>query len=323
MTESAQSAWAKAFASIDVQRIFCWESEYAGNAVAFLQKERNEVNQVELNVLPMKSNGVVDLKALEDGLKSSSRSALIALTHVQTNSSIIQPAAAVGGLARKYNAIFLLDACQSIGQLPVDLSSIGCDFACATGRKWLRGPRGTGLLYARKAILDDHRIKEPVMIDHVSASWTASRSYELRSGARRFEMWEYSPALHAGLAAALDGCRNVGPEVIFERACRLADLLRERLRQIPGLRIADGSAEAPNRCAIVTFEASALGVSAEFIKDRLTQRRITSSVAPASHTFNDQAWSGPPTLRLSPSYYNTEEEIEIAAQAVAEILKRT
>ena len=95
MTESAQSAWAKAFASIDVQRIFCWESEYAGNAVAFLQKERNEVNQVELNVLPMKSNGVVDLKALEDGLKSSSRSALIALTHVQTNSSIIQPAAAV------------------------------------------------------------------------------------------------------------------------------------------------------------------------------------------------------------------------------------
>ena len=320
MTESAQSAWAKAFASIEVDQIFCWESEYAGNAVAFLQSERRGV---ELKVLPMRANGVVDLEALEDGLSSSEKSTLIALTHVQTNSSIIQPAAAVGRLARKHGAIFLLDACQSIGQMPVNLSSIGCDFACATGRKWLRGPRGTGILYARKAILEDHRIKEPVMIDHVSASWTASRSYQVNGGARRFEMWEYSPALHAGLAAALDGCRSVGPEIIFERACELADLLRQCLLKIPGLRIADGSADAPNRCAIVTFEASALGVTADFIKDGLTQRRITSSVAPAFHTFNDQAWTGPSTLRLSPSYYNTEEEIEIAAQAVQEILKRT
>ena len=131
---------------------------------------------VHLHVLPMQSDGVVDLQSLQDGLSSlpSSARSLVALTHVQTNSSIIQPAAAVGEIAQKFKAIFLLDTCQSIGQIPVDIRSLRCDFACATGRKWLRGPRGTGFLYAKASTLakTDGLVGEPAMIDHVAVTWS-------------------------------------------------------------------------------------------------------------------------------------------------------
>ena len=344
LTESAQSAWARAFASLDFQpndHIFCWESEYAGNAVAFIQAAKKGV---QLHVLPMQSDGVVDLESLEKSLQSMSSSsrALVALTHIQTNSSIVQPAFAVGEIAKKHNAIFLLDTCQSIGQLPVNVRSLGCDFACGTGRKWLRGPRGTGFLYARKAVLPqtnqrgglDHPsfassdlVGEPAMIDHVSASWKSSNHYELSAGARRFEMWESSPALQSGLAAAIDACRTLGPDRIWKRASFLAKMLREELQRIPGVRCRDApkSAAAATRtvvqCAIVTFEASELGIASEDIKAALTERRIAVSVAPAFHTFVDNAWKLPSTVRLSPSYYNTQEDIHAVVQAIREILE--
>ena len=347
LTESAQSAWAKAFTSLAFRpgdHIFCWASEYAGNAVAFVQAAKKGV---QLKVLPMRPDGVVDIESLEKALESmpSSSRALVALTHIQTNSSVVQPAAAVGEIAKKHKAIFLLDTCQSIGQLPVNLRALGCDFACGTGRKWLRGPRGTGLLYARKSVLpqtdpqtgalryevsdvseghpsssSSDLVGEPAMIDHVSASWKRSDHYELSAGARRFEMWESSPALHCGLAVAIDACRTIGPERIFQRASFLAELLRDELRQNPGVTFGDAPASAA-RCAIVTFEASQLGITADEIKQALTQRRIAVSVAPPFHTFDDSAWNSPATVRLSPSYYNTEEEIHAAAETVRDILK--
>ncbi|CAK9044669.1 unnamed protein product [Durusdinium trenchii] len=336
LTESAQSAWAKAFGCLDFRpgdRIFCWASEYAGNAVAFLQAKKKGA---QLKILPMQADGTVDVQSLCRELESPSSSrSVVALTHVQTNSSIIQPAARVGEIAKRFNAIFLLDTCQSIGQLPVDVRSLNCDFACGTGRKWLRGPRGTGILYARKSALPmskDGRLEhsdsvyklvgEPLMIDHVAVSWTSSETYQLSPGARRFEMWESSPALHAGLAAAIDVCKSIEPYRIWKRSSFLAELLRQNLRQIPGLRIRDAPEEfAGQRCAIVTFEASQLGIASEFIKDVLAQRRITSSVAPPFHTFNEQEWARPSTLRLSPSYYNTEDEVYTVANAIREIVQ--
>eukprot|EP00438_Fugacium_kawagutii_P031937 Skav201878 [mRNA] locus=scaffold550:118362:119432:- [translate_table: standard] len=338
--ESAQSAWAKAFSSLAFRpgdHIFCWASEYAGNAVAFVQAAKAGV---VLQVLPIRPDGIVDLESLRralDAMPSSSR-ALVALTHVQTNSSIVQPAAAVAEIAQKYRAIFLLDTCQSIGQLPVNVRALGCDFACGTGRKWLRGPRGTGLLYARKSVLPQTNpmdgglvhpasdlLGEPAMIDHVSASWQRSHHYELSAGARRFEMWESSPALHSGLAVAIDACRSIGPERIWKRSSFLAKLLREELGCKPGVTLRDAPASfvegtlGAARCAIVTFEAAEL--TADEIKRALTQRRVAVSVAPAFHTFDDAARKLPSTVRLSPSYYNTEDEIRAVVETIGEILQ--
>jgi selenocysteine lyase/cysteine desulfurase len=165
--------------------------EYAGNAVAFLQLGAR--TGVSVEVIPMREDGIVDLCKLEQTLQTPPAGAhgrvVVALTHVNTNSSIVQPAATVGALCSKYEALYLLDACQSIGQLPVDVQAIGCDFACGTGRKWLRGPRGTGFLYARKETINRSGryslVGEPPMVDHTSAHWISPFAYELAPDARR------------------------------------------------------------------------------------------------------------------------------------------
>ena len=344
LTESAQAAWAKAFYSLDFQegdRIFCWESEYAGNAVAFLQAARQ--HKLELEILPMRTDGIVDVAALDVALKSMPASArsVVALTHIQTNSSIVQPAASVGELARKHGAVFLLDACQSIGQIPVNVRSLSCDFACGTGRKWLRGPRGTGFLYARAAALpqslpggairksDRELVGEPAMIDHVSVRWTQRHAYDLTSSAQRYEMWESAPALHVGLKEALMLCSRLGPQQIGQRASHLARSLRQRLACMQGIRCCDApesfseDAESPDikRCGIVTFQAFPdLRVTSEFIKDALAEQRIAVSVSPSSHTFNDADWSQPSTVRISPSYYNNESEVDAVARTIQSII---
>ncbi|CAE7597585.1 csd [Symbiodinium natans] len=333
LTESAQSAWAKAFYSFSFRegdRIFCWASEYAGNAVAFLQAAKRHA---KLEVLPMRPDGIVDLDALEAALKSlpETARAVVALTHIQTNSSVVQPAAAVGKLAREHGAVFILDACQSIGQIPVDVRSLLCDFACATGRKWLRGPRGTGFLYARASALNHASglVGEPPMIDHVSARWTQSHVYKLAPDARRYEMWETSPALHMGLKKALELCEHVGPQHIQRKSTGLAAALRQKLASIKGVRCCDAPAsleeaqvEGVSRCAIVTFEAfSDLGITSEAIKGALAKQRIAVSVSPPFHTFNDEDWRQPSVVRVSPSYYNDESEVDVLAQKIKGIIE--
>mmetsp|Transcript_52423 Transcript_52423/g.122309 ORF Transcript_52423/g.122309 Transcript_52423/m.122309 type:complete len:464 (+) Transcript_52423:183-1574(+) len=338
LTESAQSAWARAFYSLqfrDGDRIFCWTSEYAGNAVAFLQAARQ--NQVKLEILPMRRDGLVDVDALRNALASMPKTsrALVALTHIQTNSSIVQPAELVGSIAREHGAVFLLDACQSIGQVPVNVRALNCDFACGTGRKWLRGPRGTGVLYARASALPQSAasafefIGEPPMIDHVSVQWTSRHTYRLRSDAGRYEMWEFSPALREGLGAALKVCLDIGPQRISDRANYLANRLRTQLAAINGLHLCDApepfertTLHGVSQCAIVCFEMfSSHGIAADFIKEALAGHRIAVSVSPPSHTFNDGDWNRPSTVRLSPSYYNEETEIEIVVQKIREIIE--
>ena len=235
--------------------------------------------------------------------------------------------------------VFLLDACQSVGQIPIDVRAVSCDFACGTGRKWLRGPRGTGFLYARSAVLPQSTphglqrselelVGEPSMIDHVSVSWTQRSAYKLSPNARRYEMWESPPALHAGLKEALALCIRMDPQHIAQKASYLAVLLRRGLASIDGIRCCDAPEqfnEAINdgisRCAIVTFEAfSNLGITSEFVRDALAERRIAVSLSPPSHTFNDEEWCLPSTVRLSPSYYNDESEVDAVIQAIQEIV---
>eukprot|EP00933_Yihiella_yeosuensis_P051074 TRINITY_DN48918_c0_g1_i1.p1 TRINITY_DN48918_c0_g1~~TRINITY_DN48918_c0_g1_i1.p1 ORF type:complete len:485 (+),score=97.59 TRINITY_DN48918_c0_g1_i1:61-1515(+) len=346
-TDSAQQAWARAFYSLDFRdgdHILCWSSDYAGNAVAFLQAKKRTPG-IKLQVLPMREDGIADVAALKAALEElpSGVRSLVALTHINTDSSIVQPAVEVGALAKAHGAVFLLDTCQSVGQIPVNVRAIGCDFACGTGRKWLRGPRGTGFLYARKGALPSAvpprggnpegqaLIGEPAMIDHVSVNWTSQLTYELAPGAQRFEMWESAEASKAALAAAVDFCQEVGPERIIELARALAKELRKRLAEISGITLrdappafneSDAIAAGAGQCAIVTFEAeSKLGITADEIKNALAERKIAVTVAPSFHTFDDKSWKRPSVVRLSPTYFNTESEISVVVDAVGEILR--
>ena len=219
--------------------------------------------------------------------------------------------AAVGRVAREAGIPYLLDACQSVGQMPIDVEKIGCDFLSTTGRKFLRAPRGTGFLYVRGAWAE--RLHPPVM-DLGGADWTRLDGYQLKSGARRFETWEASHALQLGLGRAIDYALEIGLEGAWRRISRLALGLRERLGALPGVQLHD---LGETRCGIVSF--SIAGAPPEQVKAELAQRGIHVELSFVEDTRLDLETRGLTSfLRASVHYYNTEEEIDRPVGAVAE-----
>jgi cysteine desulfurase / selenocysteine lyase len=278
-------------------RILTAMAEYASNYIAFLQVARKTGAKVE--PVPNDEHGQLSIEVLREMVDERVR--LIAITHVPTNGGLVNPAAEVGEVAREAGVLYLLDACQSIGQVPLDVGTIGCDMLSATGRKYLRGPRGTGFLYVRRDVLED---LEPPFLDLHAAEWTGKESFEIRGDARRFENWETNFAGKVGLGVAVDYALGWGLEAIWERVRTLAEGLRSRLDDLPGVEVRDLGAE---RCGIVTFSAEG---HAEDVSQRLSAEGINTSVAPPSSTLLDtENRSLGPLVRASVHYYNTEEEV--------------
>lgn len=308
LAENATLAWQRAFYSLHFapgDRILTTTAEFAANYLAYLQVARRTGASVE--VIPDDESGVLDPQALEHMINERVR--LIAITWVPTNGGLINPAAEVGRIARKYRIPYLLDACQAAGQMPIDVAAIGCDMLTATGRKFLRGPRGTGFLYMRRDFLDDI---EPVMIDLFGARWTGQQDYELRPDARRFETWEANFAARLGLGIAVDYALKVGVDRI-ERRCRLlADELRRELAGIPGVSIRD---LGRNLASIVSFTVA--DIDARELMRRLSAESINVSVSPPTSTPLDATTRELPDLvRASPHYYNTIEEVHRLTSAI-------
>ena len=280
-------------------RILTAEAEYAANYVAFLQVARRTGAVVE--VVPSDTAGELDLAALERMIDG--RTKLIAVTWVPTNGGLTNPAAAIGRIARTHGIPYLLDACQAVGQMPVDVRALGCDMLSATGRKFLRGPRGTGFLYVRQELLE--RL-EPVVIDHFAAPWVSRGEYRLRGDARRFETWENNYAARAGLGVAVDYALELGLEAIGTRCHALATRLREGLRAIPGATLRD---LGRNPSAIVSFTLE--GHEARAVVASAGAAGITIGASdPASTRIDAERRGLPGLIRASPHYYNTEAEID-------------
>jgi cysteine desulfurase/selenocysteine lyase len=301
ITENATVAWQMAFYALRFQpgdRILTARAEYAANYVAFLQVAKRTGAVIE--VIPDDADGVLDPAALERMIDS--RLKLIAITWVPTNGGLVNPAADVGRIARAHGIPYLLDACQAVGQMPVDVTEIGCDMLSATGRKFLRGPRGSGFLYIRRELMQ--RL-EPAMIDHFGAPWAATDRYELRPDARRFETWENSYAVRLGLKVAVDYALAIGLDTIAERCTTLAGDLRMQLAEIPGVTVHD---LGPDPAAIVTFSVE--GVAADGVKARAAEAGINLSTSQPSSTLLDAtARSLPVVVRASPHYYNSTGDI--------------
>jgi selenocysteine lyase/cysteine desulfurase len=302
LMENATVAWRMAFHALPLgagDRILTARAEYAANYVAFLQAAKRVGAVIE--VIPDDADGVLDPQALARRIDGRTR--LIAITWVPTNGGLVNPAAAVGRIARAHGIPYLLDACQAVGQMPVDVTALGCDMLSATGRKYLRGPRGTGFLYVRRDLL---RRLEPPMIDHFAAPWVAPDRYELRPDARRFETWESDHAARLGLGAAVDYALAIGLAAIEERCRALADRLRAGLGALPKVKIHD---LGPHPAAIVTFSIE--GHEADAVKARLGRAGINVSTSKPSSTLLDALARRLPTLvRASPHCYNSEDEID-------------
>lgn len=308
IVENATRAWDMAFYGLPLgqgDRILTAKAEYAANYIALLQVARRTGAVIE--VIPSDLNGQLDVDALRRMMDD--RVKLIAVTHVPTNGGLINPAAEIGKVAREAGVPYLLDACQSAGQMPLDVEELGCDMLSATGRKFLRGPRGTGFLYVRKSWIEKI---EPPLLDMHSARWTGPDSYEIRKDARRFETWECGVAGKLGLGVAVEYALAIGLESIRERCRKLSDQMRQQLGAVEGVTVHDIGVD---KAAIVSF--SKQGIESRRLADRLSVQRINVSVSGKESTLLDMQERGlDDIVRASPHYYNTEEEIERLVKAV-------
>jgi len=312
LTGSPTQAWQMAFYSQRFaagDRVLTSQIEYAANYVAFLQMKKHL--GITIDVIPSDPNGVIDVDSLEAMLDERVR--LIAITWVPTNSGLINPAAQVGKIARRHGIRYLLDGCQALGQLAVDVRELGCDWFTATGRKFLRGPRGTGFLFVRRELLDQ---LEPPMLDHFGAPWTSLDQYTLRKDARRFETWEASHALRLGLGEAARYALSLPMREVEDRCQALADRLREGLSAIPKVKLYDQGARL---AAIVSFSVDGRDVLE--LNRLLFQHGINVSHAlPAQTLLDSRVRNLPPLLRASPHYFNTDEDVDLFIVALRRLV---
>lgn len=310
IVENATRAWDMAFYSFAFQpgdRILTCGAEYASNYIALLQVARR--TGAEVVVVGDDESGQVSVSALETELERGAR--LVSLVHVPSQGGLIQPAAAAGRLCRSAGVPLLLDACQSVGQLPTDVNELQCDILSATGRKFLRGPRGTGFLYVRQGLIEQ---LEPPFLDLHAAEWDDRDTFSIRDDARRFENWETSYATKLGLAAAVDYALGWGLDAIASRVKELAASLREQLAAVPGVEVRDQGIE---KGAIVTFTVA--GEPAIEVARRLGAEGVNVSVTPATYSRLDLGARGiDAVVRASVHYFNTDAELERLVERVAE-----
>ncbi|MEU8676967.1 aminotransferase class V-fold PLP-dependent enzyme [Streptomyces sp. NPDC048560] len=303
LVESATRAWDMAFYSIPFRpgdRILTSRSEYPSNALAFLHARKRYGVRVE--VVPDDDQGQLCVDSLAAMLDRGGVR-LVAVNHVPTYNGVVHPAAAIGALANRAGALFLLDACQSAGQLPLDVREIGCHLLSVTGRKYLRGPRGTGFLYASREVLP---ALDPPLLDLRAATWQDGDTYALQPNARRFESWEKNVAGLLGLGAAIDEARDLGADRIRARVSQLADRLRDGLSTLGDVTVRDSGAV---RSGITTFTRH--GRDAEELVKGLGEAGVTVATAfPSRARFDTRPDKPAEVVRASVHYYNTEAEVE-------------
>ena len=312
VVENATVAIAQALSAFDFDPgdvILTTRCDYISNQLMYLSlAKRRGVRLVRAEDAP---EGGVDPASVQEMIRAHNPKVVV-LTWVPTNSGLVQPAVDVGRICREHGVPFVVDACQAIGQLPIDVNDLHCDFLGATARKFLRGPRGIGFLYVSDRALEQGRA--PLYIDMQGARWTDPDEYELVDDAKRFENWEFPYALVLGMGEAARYASGIGMNVITPRVRQLAETLRTKLAALPHVRVLD---RGPELCAIVTAEIA--GHDAREVVVRLREEAINVSATLREYAVLDMDQKHAQTaVRLSPHYYNTNLELNLAVSALDE-----
>ena len=311
---SATAGFIQALSSFDFSpgdAIVTTRCDYTSNQIQYLAlAKRLGVEIVHAGDLP---EGGVDPDSVRE-IVGARRPKLVAVSWIPTNSGLVQDVEAVGAVCEDAGVPYVVDACQAVGQVPIDVNRLKCDYLSATARKFMRGPRGIGFMYASDRALarGDH----PLFVDMRGARWTSATAYEVAETARRYEDWEFPYALVLGQAAAARYALDVGVEVAHARAWSLAAVLRAALGALPGVRVLD---RGTTPCAIVTIEVA--GRHASTIVRALAARRINVVASLREYGIYDfEAKGVHSAVRLSPHYYNTEAEIADAVAALGDVV---
>lgn len=311
-TAGASDSWWRAFSSIPLapgDRVLMSQSEFQANAFALLQaRERGVI----VEDVPNDGNGEIDLDALERMLDD--RVKVVSLTTISMSNGAVQPAVEVGRIVSETGAIFLLDACQVAGQRPLDVDDLRCDFLCYTGRKFMRGMRGTGILYARAGVID--RLGHSPFVDGRSAEWTSPSTFHYADGAHRFEFGEQNFAGKVALGVATNYALDLGFDAIEQRITALSGAFRNGLGQINGVTVRD---EGLDRCGIVTFTSEHL--APEAIAAGLAARNINVGAPGKRNAQLDIGRRGlDSVVRAGIHYFNTEDEVAAVLEAVSAVV---
>jgi len=300
--ENATRAWDLAFYSFKFQpgdRILASMAEYGSSVIAYLQQAKKF--GVEVVYIPNDKYGQLNteilLSLIDDRVK------LISVTHIPSGGGLVNPVAEVGRIARAAGIPYLLDACQAVGQIHIDVDEIGCDILCGTGRKYLRGPRGTGFLYVRSTLIEQ---LEPPLLDQHAAELISPTEYIMRSDAKRFENWEQFCAGKVALGKAIDYSLSWGLPTIQKRIYALANYFRDQLSCIDGVTVTD---EGIEKCGIVTFFLKDTDPS--IIQSTMAPHKINVAISKGAGSmisFHQRGLDA--VIRASVHYYNTEEEID-------------
>jgi selenocysteine lyase/cysteine desulfurase len=313
LVDSATTAWNDFFQAVPLKpgdRVLLSEVEYASNAIAVLQRARSTGATVD--VIPSDPSGQIDLVALEKLLDDRVR--LVSLVHVPTNGGLVNPVREVVDLAHARGALVLLDACQSVGQIALDVAELGVDALSATGRKWLRGPRGTGFLYIADELTTT---LEPAALDLHSAEWTEAEDYRMAADASRFEFWECDVAARLGLGAAVDYLLDLGVDQVEAAVVDGAEYLRSGLSEIDGVTVRD---LGTRRCGIVSFTVD--GLDPRDVRAQLANRRVTVTASLRGSTLLDMsARDLDAVVRASPHYFCSRDDLDRALAEVAALAK--
>ncbi|MFC4125727.1 aminotransferase class V-fold PLP-dependent enzyme [Nocardia rhizosphaerae] len=312
LSDSASRSWADFAYSVPLRpgdRVLISEADYASNAIAALQRAARTGAVVER--IPSDDTGRLDTDALAAMLDE--RVKLVSLQHAPTNGGLVNPVGEATRIAHEAGALVLLDACQSIGQLPIDVAALGVDALSATGRKWLRGPRGTGFLYVRAELAET---MEPARLDLHSASWVSPTEYRLAPDASRFEFWECDVAARLGLGAAVDYLLGLGADAVYAAVAERADHLRKTLPELPGVTVHDLGTE---HSGIVSFTVD--GHDPIAVRDRLAEHAVTVTVSHASSTLLDMTGRALPAIvRASPHYFVSTDDLDRCAAELARVI---